>query len=169
MSDRDAAAVSGGRRFRVQERIALIAADRWVEDDQGERVFQVDEMAMAKLNAFILRDPHGIEVAKLQDTHPEEEDATDIMREGRSLGTVRRSRAGLVHRYVFDAADGGSLEVHGHVGRYDYEIRRDGNVVAVVSKKWSRAHDAYAVEVSAGEDEAMIVAAAIAIEAMHIG
>ena len=58
----------------MQERIALIAADRWVEDDQGERVFQVDEMAMAKLNAFILRDPHGVEVAKLRHADLERED-----------------------------------------------------------------------------------------------
>ena len=49
----------------------------------------VDEMAMAKLNAFILRDLHGVEVAQLQ--HPDlgEEDATDIIRLGTRLATVR--------------------------------------------------------------------------------
>jgi uncharacterized protein YxjI len=82
---------------------------------------------------------------------------------------VRRARAGLRHHYVIEAADGGSLEVHGHVGRYNYEIRRAGDVVAAVSRNWFRAHDAYGVEVSIGEDEAMLVAAAVAIEAMHIG
>ena len=153
----------------MQERLALIAADRWVADDQGERVFQVDEMAMAKLNAFILRDLHGVEVAKLRHADLEKEHATDIMREGRRLATVRRARAGLRHHYVIEAADDGSLEVHGQVGRYEYEIQRDGDVVAVVSKKWFSAHDAYGVEVIVGEDEAMMVAAAVAIEAMHIG
>lgn len=73
------------------------------------------------------------------------------------------------HHYVIEATDGGSLEVHGHVGRYDYEIRRAGDVVASVSKRWFHAHDAYGVEVSAGEDEAMLVPAAVAIETMPIG
>jgi len=89
MSDREAGAVSRDRRFRVPERLALIAADPWIADEQGEHVFQFDEMAMAKLNAFILRDLHGVEVAQLQ--HPDlgEEDATDIIRLGTRLATVR--------------------------------------------------------------------------------
>jgi uncharacterized protein YxjI len=153
----------------VQERLALIPADRWIEDEQGGHVFQVDEMAMAKLNAFILRDLHGGEVARLQHADLQEQDATDIMRQGTRLATVRRARAGLRHHYAIGTADGGSLEVHGHVGRYDYEIRRAGDIVAAVSRNWFRAHDAYGVEVGTGEDEAMLVAAAIAIETMHIG
>ena len=151
----------------MQEGVAGIAADRWIEDEQGERVFQVDEMALAKLQAFILRDLHGNEVAKLQHTDLEGAEATELLREGAKLATVRRARAGLRHHYVIEPADGAALEVHGHVGRYDYEIRRDGDIVATISRDWVHEHDQYGVQVRAGEDEAMLVAAAIAIDAMH--
>jgi len=168
MSD-DAAVGPQGRRFRVREGLAFIAPDRWIEDEQGERVFQVDEMALAKLSAFILRDLHGIEVAKLQHEQLRNQDGADIFREGTKLATVRRARAGLRHHYLIEAPGDGNLEVHGHVGRYDYQIRRRGDVVATVSKKWSGADDMYGVEVSAGEDEAMLIAATVAIEALHSG
>ena len=145
----------------------MIAADRWIEDEQGGRVFEVDEMALVKLQAFILRDLHGYEVAKLQRIDPVGADAIDIVRQGARLATVRRARAGVRHQYVVEVADGGTLEVHGHVGRYDYEVRRDRDVVAAVSKDGVHEHDEYGVEVRAGEDEAMLVAAAIAIDVMH--
>ena len=168
MSD-DAAAGPRGRRFRVREGLAFIAPDRWIEDDHGERAFQVDEMALAKLSAFILRDLHGIEVAKLEHEDLRSQKAADIFRQGAALATVRRARAGLRHHYDIESPDAGNLEVHGHIGRYDYEIRRGGDVVATISKDWSRPDAAYGVEVSTGEDEAMLVAAAVAIESLHTG
>jgi uncharacterized protein YxjI len=168
MSDRDDQSSSLPQRFRVQERVAVIAAERWIEDEHGERVFEVDEMALAKLGAFILRDLHGNEVAKLRHTVVQGDAVTEIMREGARLATVSRARAGLRHHYVIETTDNRTLEVHGHVGRYDYEIRRNEHVIAIVAKKGVHADGAYGVEVTAGEDAAMLLAAAIAIDSMHI-
>ena len=148
-------------------RLGAVEPDPWIVDGEGERVFQVDENALARLNTFILRDLHGREVAKLQEESALGADAIVIKREGENLATVRRTRAVLGHRFLIDVEGGVTLEIHGHVGRHDYEIRRDAHVVATVSTKWSRADDHYGVEVGADEDEAMVLVATVAIEELN--
>jgi uncharacterized protein YxjI len=155
----------GGRRFSLRMGLGGIDPDPWIEDEDGERIFQVDEMARARLGAFILRDLHGNEVAKLEE-NVSPQDATVIRRQGEALATVRRERTGLRHRFFIDRAGGETLEVRGHVGRHQYEIRRDADVVATVSTEWFRGHDRYGVEVGAGEDEAMLLAVTMAIEGL---
>ena len=162
----DAAPV--GRRFSLRMGLGKIVPDPWIEDGDGQRIFQVDEMARARLNTFILRDLHGNEVAKLRE-NLSGQDATVIERQGAALATVRRARTGLRHRFVIDVVDGVILEIHGHVRGHKYEIRRGADVVATVSTEWFRGHDRYGVEVAAGEDEAMVLAATVAIEDLENG
>jgi uncharacterized protein YxjI len=156
-------AARGSRRFSLRMGLGGIVPDPWIEDEEGHRIFEVDEMARGRLDKFILRDLHGKEVAKLQE-NVSGQDATVIERQGATVATVRRARTGLRHRFFIDVVDGVALEIHGHVGRHEYEIRRGANVVATVSTGWFRGHDRYGVEVAEGEDEAMLVAATVAIE-----
>jgi uncharacterized protein YxjI len=81
------------------------------------------------------------------------------------LATVRRLRAGLRHHFVVDVQDGVSLDGHGQVGRHEYEIRRELEVIATVSERWFRVPQTHGVEIALDEDDAMILAATIAIEA----
>jgi uncharacterized protein YxjI len=45
------------------------------------------------------------------------------------------------------------------------EIERDGNTVATVSKRWFRLREPYGVEVEPGQDDAMILAIAVCVDA----
>ena len=157
-----------GRRFSLRMGLGRIDPDPWIEDGEGHRVFRVDEMARARLDTFIMRDLHGIEVAKLEE-NVSGQDATVIERQGAALATMRRMRTGLRHRFFIDVVGGATLDIHGHVRRHEYEIRRGADVVATVSTEWFRGHDRYGVEVGAGEDEAMILAATVAIEDLDSG
>ena len=159
---------AAGRRFSLRMGLGGVDPDPWIEDEEGERIFRVDELARARLGAFILRDLHGNEVAKLEE-EVSARDVTMIKREGEGLATVRRERAGLRHRFVIDPVGGETLEVHGHVGRHEYEIRRSADVVATVSTEWFRGHDRYGVMVGAGEDEALPLAVTLAIERLDNG
>jgi uncharacterized protein YxjI len=57
------------------------------------------------------------------------------------------------------------LGAHGKVD-HEYEIERDGNTVATVSKKWVRVRDTYGVEIAPGQDDALILAIAVCLDAM---
>jgi uncharacterized protein YxjI len=44
------------------------------------------------------------------------------------------------------------MKAHGNVVDHEYEIERDGDPVATISKKWFRVRDSYGVDVAPGED-----------------
>jgi uncharacterized protein YxjI len=58
------------------------------------------------------------------------------------------------------------MKAHGNIVDHEYEIERDGDTIARVSKKWFRVRDTYGVELRAGEDEAVLLAAVVALEAL---
>jgi len=58
------------------------------------------------------------------------------------------------------------LKARGNFTDHEYEIKRDGDVVATVSKRWVRVRDTYGIEIRPGEDEALMLALAVAIDDM---
>jgi uncharacterized protein YxjI len=63
--------------------------------------------------------------------------------------------------------DGGpDLGAHGNLVDHEYEIERDGDTVATVSMKWFRVRDTYGVEIAPGQDDALILAIAVCLDAM---
>jgi uncharacterized protein YxjI len=58
------------------------------------------------------------------------------------------------------------MSAHGNIVDHEYEIERDGNTVATVSKKWFRVRDTYGVEIEPGQDDALILAVAVCVDAM---
>jgi uncharacterized protein YxjI len=49
---------------------------------------------------------------------------------------------------------------------HEYEIERDGDKVAEVSKRWLRVRDAYGIEVAPDQDDALVLAVAVCIDQM---
>ncbi len=58
------------------------------------------------------------------------------------------------------------MSAHGNLVDHEYEIERDGDTVATVSKRWFRVRDTYGVEVADGADEALILAITVCIDSM---
>jgi uncharacterized protein YxjI len=62
------------------------------------------------------------------------------------LATVRKALAGIRDRFSIEVAAGGELKTKGNIVDHEYEIERDGQAVARVSKRWFRVRDTYGVE-----------------------
>ena len=69
-------------------------------------------------------------------------------------------------RFQIDVDGAADLSAHGNIVDHEYEIERDGDTVATVSKKWFRVRDSYGVEVAPGEDDALVLAVTVCIDAM---
>ena len=151
-------------RLRLQERVIERGDDYWIEDDHGDRVYRVDDRALLIRDAFILGDPDGIELAKVQESQDPHRDAVAVERQGRTIATVRKHRSGLRHRFAIDLDDGMSLDVHGHPADHNYEIRRGGDIVATVSTDWFTEPHTYGIETGDAEDKPMVVALTVALD-----
>jgi uncharacterized protein YxjI len=150
----------------MRQRLLSIGDDYWIEDDQGRRAFHVDGKALRVRKTFVLEDASGNEVAKIQERKLSVRDKMAIERGGDSLATVRKALVGIRDRFSIDVADGAEMHAKGNIVDHEYEIDRDGQAVATVSKRWFRVRDTYGVEIAPGEDEALVLAIAVCIDAM---
>jgi uncharacterized protein YxjI len=58
------------------------------------------------------------------------------------------------------------MKAHGNIVDHEYEIERDGDTVATISKKWFRVRESYGVDIASGEDIPLILAITVAIDAL---
>ena len=103
---------------------------------------------------------------KIQERKLSVRDKIAIERGGESLATVRKALVGLRDRFSIDVARGGELHAKGNIVDHEYEIDRDGQAVATVSKRWFRVRDTYGVEIAPGEDDALVLAIAVCVDAL---
>jgi len=90
-----------------------------------------------------------------------------IERGGQTLATIKKAMfTPLRERFDLERADGVKYEIQGKITDHHYTFERDGKQVAEVSKKWFRVRDSYGVQIEAGEDTALILAATVAIDQM---
>ena len=153
-------------RYQMREKLLSIGDDYWIEDDDGNRAFHVDGKALRLRQTFVIKDAAGNEVAKIQERKLSVRDKMAIERGGDSLATVRKALVGIRDRFSIDVAGGGELHAKGNMVDHEYEIERDGRAVATVSKRWFRVRDTYGVEIAPGEDDALVLAIAVCIDAL---
>jgi uncharacterized protein YxjI len=157
---------AAGTRYQMRQRLISIGDDYWIEDDDGRRAFRVNGKALRIRETFVLEDPAGNEVVKLQERKLSVRDKMEIERGGRSLATVKKALVGIRDRFSIDVEDGADMDAKGNLVDHEYEIERDGDTVATVSKRWFRVRDTYGVEVAPGEDDALVLAITVCIDSM---
>ena len=158
-----------GRRFQMREKLLSIGDDFWIEDDEGNRAYRVDGKAMRLRDTILLKDMSDREVAKIQERKLSIRDKMAIERDGETIATVHKALVGIRDRFVIGIEDGPDLKAHGNIVDHEYEIERDGDTIATVSKRWFRVRDSYGVELRPGEDEGILLAAVVALEALTDG
>jgi uncharacterized protein YxjI len=82
---------------------------------------------------------------------------------------VRKRLVGIRDHYIIEVEGGEDLKAHGNIVDHEYEIERDGNTVAKVSKKWFRVRETYGVQLAEGQDVALILAITVCVDAMARG
>jgi uncharacterized protein YxjI len=158
----------GGNRYRMREKMFSIGDDLWIENEEGERAFKVNGKALHVRKTFILEDPSGNELLKIQEKKMHIRDTMRIERGGDTAASVKKKLISPFRdRFTVELADGEELTAKGNIVDHEYEIERDGQKVAEVSKRWFRVRDTYGIEVAPGNDDALILAVAVCIDEME--
>ena len=155
-------------RYLVRERLFSISDDSWVTDEQGTKVFMVDGKALSLRNTFELKDASGTVLATIHKKFFALNDAMEIEQDGTVAATVHRQVLSLLHhRTTIDIPGRGRLEAAGDIIDKEFEIRDGDQVVAQISRAWFRLRDTYGVDVSPGENDALIICIAICLDRIH--
>lgn len=87
-----------------------------------------------------------------------------VERDSRKLATVHKALVGILHRFHIDIEGRDDLSARGNIVDDEYEIKRDGEVIATASKRWLRVRDTHGIEIRQGEDEPLLLARAVALD-----
>ena len=159
-------------KFLVRERVFDIGDDFWVTDEQGDKVYLVDGKAMRLRTTFQLKTPDGTELMTIRKKLFKVRDQMRIERDGDTVATVRKRLVNpLRDKLVVDVAEGPDWEVTGDFLGKEFVIGDEHGTVAVVSRKWFRVRDTYAVDVNThrgdiGGDPALVISVAVAVDAL---
>jgi uncharacterized protein YxjI len=160
----------GGTRYRMREKLFAIGDDYWIETEGGDRAYKVNGKALRIRETFVIEDPSGGELLKIQKKMLHIRDTMKIERDGETVATVKKALiTPLRDRFSIDVENGGELSAKGNIVDHEYEIERDGEKVAEVSKRWFRVRETYGIEVAPGENDALILAATVCIDEMSRG
>jgi uncharacterized protein YxjI len=149
----------------MRERMLAIGDDYWIEDEAGQRAFLVDGKAMRVRDTWVLKDGAGKDVAEIKERKLSLRDKMKIDLGDRSA-TVTKRVVGIRDHFKVEVDGGDDLKVHGNIVDHEYEIERNGDTVAEISKKWFRVRETYGVEVAPDEDPILILAITVAVDAM---
>ncbi len=157
----------GGTRYRMREKLFAIGDDFWIETEDGQKAFKVDGKALRVRKTFILKAPDGEDLFKIQERKLTIRDTMKIEREDETVATIKKALiTPLRDRFSIELEEGGDLSAKGNIVDHEYEIERDGEKVAEVSKRWFRIRDTYGIEIAPGENDALILAATVCIDEM---
>ena len=155
-------------RYAVRERIFAIGDDFWIHDEQGHRAFLVNGKALRLHETLELKDLSGAVLATVRKKLIAMRETMEITQGGEIVATVRRALVSpLHHRSVIELAGGQELEAVGNVLDKEFEITWDGQVLARISRAWFRVRDTYGVDVAPGQDDVLMLAAAVALDRIH--
>ena len=155
-------------RYRMVQRMVAIGDDFFIQDDQGNRAYQVDGKALRARDTLVFRDMNGEELCRIQQRVMRVKDTMDIEGpNGVSLAQVKKALiTPLRDRYTVRIGNGPDLDVSGNILDHEFRILDGRTTVAEISKRWFRVRDSYGVEVDAGQNVVLILAATVCIDQM---
>jgi uncharacterized protein YxjI len=157
-----------GTKYRMREKMFAIGDDFWIENEEGERAFKVDGKALRIRDTLVLEDASsGAELYKIQEKKLTIRDKMEIERGGATVATVKKALiTPLRDRFSIEVEGREDMEAKGNIVDHEYKIERGGETVAEVSKRWFRIRDTYGIEITPGQDEALILAVSVCIDQM---
>lgn len=156
------------QRYKMYERLISIGDDYWIENEAGERAFFIDGKVLRVRETLIIKDAHGNDLYKIREKMLRVRDTMDIEdTESKTAATIKKALiTPLRDRFKVEVANGPEMDVQGNIMRHEYSIEAGGGKVAEVSKKWFRIRDTYGVEISPGQNAALILAITVALDQM---
>src|SRR3954471_5423664 len=156
-----------GTRYRMREKLFAIGDDFWIDTEDDRHAFKFNGKALRLRSTFVLETPSGEALLKIQEKKLRIRGTMELERDGQTIGTVKKALISpLRARFTIDLGNGRELTAKGNIVDHEYEIERDGDKIAEISKRWFRIRDSYGIEVAPGADDALIVAAAVCIDEM---
>jgi len=155
-------------RYKMRQKLISIGDDFWIENEAGQKAFKVDGKALRLRKTLMFEDAKGNTLCKIQERLLTIKDTMKIEdANGTQIALVKKALISpLRDRWVVNVKNGPDLDVQGNILDHEYSIKQGRNKVAEISKKWFSLTDTYGVEIDPGQNDILILAVAVAVDAM---
>src|SRR5215213_7315528 len=149
----------------MRERILSWGDDFTIRNADGDNVYYVDGKVFSFGNKLSFKDMQGTEVARIDQKLLSIGPQYEIARGGETIAVVKKHLFTLFRaRFTVDVPGPDDLEATGNFLDHEYSFERGGRQVARVSKKWFSFSDTYGIDIEEGQDDVLILAAAVVID-----
>jgi uncharacterized protein YxjI len=155
-------------RYQMREDLISIGDDFWIENDSGQRLFRGDGKVLRISKTYVFLDMAGNTLCRIKERLLTIKDTMEIEdADGKDMAVIKKALISpLRDRWGVNVRNGPDLDVRGNILDHEYQITQGRQKVAEVSKKWFRLTDTYGVEIAEGQDDILILAIAVAMDAM---
>jgi uncharacterized protein YxjI len=152
-------------RYVIREKLFRLGEDSTIKDDSGQPVYQVDGKVLTIHHRMEMTDLHGNRVATITKRLVALTPTFTIERPGKPDAEMHKRFLSLFgDRFVVDVPGEESMTVNGNILDHNYQVERNGQAIASVSKHWVSLTDTYGIEIAPGEDDALILACVLALD-----
>ena len=152
-------------RYIMRERILSWGDDFTIRTGDGENAYYVDGKVFSFGNKLAFKDMNGRELVRIDQKLLSLGPQYEIVRDGATVAVVKKHLFTLFRaRFTVDVPGPDDLEASGNFLDHEYTFERSGRQVARVSKRWFSFSDTYGIDIDDGEDDVLILAAAVVID-----
>ena len=150
--------------FALHQTLISFGGDAWVDDDQGNRVYEVDgKVGLGR--SLDLLDQQGTVLYSISQPMMTLHRSFRISRDDQPVANVEKELfASLSDRFTISLTDGEPLEGSGDFLDHEFRVTRGDTEVIAASRSWFSLHDTYGVQVADGFDAPLALAIVIAID-----
>lgn len=155
------------QRYQMREQLISFGDDFYIRNSMGQPVFHVDGKMLRIRKTLYFKDMRGDPLLEIQEKFLHVRDTMKIERNGQTVASVHSALISPIRdRYTIKLPGRPDMEAQGNFVDHAYEIRQGGQRIAEVSKSWFRVADTYGVEVAPAQDDILILAITVCIDAM---
>jgi uncharacterized protein YxjI len=152
-------------RYVLKQKLWSFGDDYIIRDADGNDCYFVDGRALSIKHKLSFQDMHGRELAFIRQRWFSWGPAYEIYRNDQLLAVVKKHLFTLFRcKFGVDGPGANDFEAVGNFIDHEYEINHAIGTVARVSKRWFSFTDTYGIEIADGQDQVLLLAAAVVID-----
>ncbi|MDF2841179.1 MAG: hypothetical protein K0Q99_1951 [Clostridia bacterium] len=150
-------------RYLIRQRIFSFGDNFTIKDDQEYDRYIVQGKVFSLGDKLKIMDLDGNELFYIEQQIFRFLPEYFIYAGGQQMASVKKQLSFFTPKFIIESVNG-SYDIEGNIFGYDFQIYKDGRMVAVINKKWFSFGDSYGVEIMDGEDHAFLLTLAIVID-----
>jgi uncharacterized protein YxjI len=155
--------------FVLNQELLSLSGDLWIQDENGNRLYEVDGKAFSLRRRHELLDASGNVLYEIAQALAHVRRTFEIKRHDQVVATVQQAiLTFLGDRFSVTLADGSELSIRGDIIDREFHATRDGREVILASRRLISVRDSYGVRVAPEFDAALALAIVIALEQMEL-